>query len=64
MEAKRCKKCAEVFYYTENDAFWDYEGMNYDAKLVKCPNCECINVIKYVELPNRSWWDIKRYKED
>lgn len=63
MEEKRCKKCNMIFYYRESDAFWNYEGMDYDAKLVKCPLCNCINVIKYVEMPNRNWWDIK-HKED
>lgn len=53
---KKCKKCGEVFEYDEKDCWWNYEGMDYDAKLVKHKECGCINVIRYVEMPNRDDW--------
>lgn len=52
----RCAKCAGHFDYVERDTWWDYKGMDYDAKLVECPECGCINVIKYVEMPDREIW--------
>ena len=52
----QCAKCKRYFDYVERDTWWDYKGMDYDAKLVKCPECGCINVIKYVEMPDRESW--------
>ncbi len=51
-----CIKCKDTFRYDSDETWWDYKGMDYDAKLVKCPQCGCINVIKYVEMPNREEW--------
>lgn len=45
---KKCKKCNSKFTYTDNQSWWDYSGMT-DTKLVRCPNCNTINVIKYIE---------------
>ena len=46
--SKQCKKCKSKFDYTDTDTFWDYSGMT-DTKLVRCPNCGTINVVKYIE---------------
>jgi hypothetical protein len=54
-----CCKCKDVFSYEEKDIFWDYRGLDYDAKLVKCPQCGAVSVIKYYELPNREEWYYK-----
>lgn len=58
----RCAKCGEQFSYKEEDCWWDYKGMNYDAKLVKCTYCNTINIVKYIEHPNRDEWYYE-YKE-
>lgn len=58
----RCCKCAKLYEYTESEAWWDYKGADYDAKLVKCKDCGAITVIKYVEMPNRYDWDIREIK--
>ena len=41
-----CKKCHEFFIYESDDIRWIENGM-YSEKVVKCPHCGCINVIKY-----------------
>lgn len=56
MEQHVCIKCSDRFRYEPEETWWDYRGFDYDAKLVKCPHCGCINVIKYVEMPNREEW--------
>ena len=47
--SKKCKKCKSKFSYTPEDTYWDENGYGYSTKLVKCPDCGCINVIKYDE---------------
>ena len=51
-----CIKCSEQFDYKQEETWWDYKGMDYDAKLVRCPQCGCINVIRYEEMPDREEW--------
>lgn len=46
---RRCRKCSDEFEYSNNETFWDESGSCYSTKLVKCPNCGQINIIKYVE---------------
>ena len=41
-----CKKCHESFMFKPDDAHWIEQGM-YSEKVVKCPECGCINVVKY-----------------
>ena len=53
----RCKKCGKVFEYTEDQTWWDFKGIDYDAKLVKHEECGCINVIRYEEMPDRDRWN-------
>lgn len=43
-----CKKCNSTFKYEPDDIFWIEQGM-YSEKVIKCPECGCINVIKYVD---------------
>ena len=51
-----CCRCHNNFDYKSEDTWWDYKGMDYDAKLVRCPQCGAINVIEYVEMPDREKW--------
>ena len=44
-----CKKCKEKFVYFPEETWWDEKGYGYSTKLVKCPHCGCINVVKHVE---------------
>lgn len=46
-----CKKCDENFVYFQEETWWDYSGIN-NVNLVKCPNCGCINAIKYENIIN------------
>ena len=59
----RCKKCQELFEYTEDACWWDFKGMDYDAKLVKHKECGCINVIRYVEAPDREAWLFENFEK-
>ena len=43
-----CKKCHESFIY-KPDAIWWVERGTYSEKLVKCPECGCVNVVKYID---------------
>ena len=43
---KKCKKCESDFSYTFDDVWWDYKGYT-NTKLVKCPECGCIQAVKY-----------------
>ena len=45
----KCKKCKENFVYHPKDTYWDDNGYGYSVKLIKCPFCGCINVVKYYE---------------
>lgn len=44
-----CKKCKSNFIYHQQEVFFDDKGFGYSTKLVKCPECGCINVIQYIE---------------
>ena len=57
---KTCIKCREDFIWYEKDTWWDYTGMT-DTKLVKCPDCNTINVVKFKELHDVN--NDKRYYE-
>lgn len=46
---KKCIKCNEYFSYTQEDTWWDENGMS-STKLVKCPYCNCVQAIKYGKL--------------
>ena len=56
-----CKKCSAPIEVINNQC-WFYEtGLGYSVKLMKCPECSTINVIKCYEDP---WLDVnndKRY---
>lgn len=45
---KICIKCNSAFDYTENNTRW-YERSTYSEKVVECPCCKSINVIKYID---------------
>lgn len=59
---KQCWKCGELFDYQLSDTWIDYRGSNYDTRLVKCGCCKEINIVEYIELPNREDWKIKKEK--
>jgi len=42
-----CEKCHDNFVYFPDETSWD-ENAGYSTKLVKCPSCGCVNVIKYI----------------
>lgn len=42
-----CVKCKEDFVFDPEDIFFDERGTGYSTKLVKCPYCGSINIIKY-----------------
>ena len=46
---KKCTKCKEEFIYMPNEIIWDESGYGYSTKLVYCPYCKQLNVIKYIE---------------
>ena len=58
--SKQCKKCKSNFYYTSDDTFWNENGMS-STKLVKCPDCGCIQAIRYGKLHDVNF-DERYYK--
>ena len=55
-----CKRCKTNFVYKADDTRWIEQGM-YSEKVTNCPECGCINVVKYVDGFNQNPnWD-KRY---
>ena len=44
-----CKKCKTDFVYFPQEVYFDDNGYGYSTKLVKCPYCGQINVVKYYE---------------
>lgn len=59
-KSKKCNKCKDYFNYMPSDTYWQEFG-TYSGKLVKCPNCGTINVIKYVEAAGLHVNTDKRY---
>ena len=55
-----CKRCSTEFVFKKNEVFWKEQGV-YSEKLVKCTNCGCINVLKYVNGFNQNPNLDKRY---
>ena len=47
-----CSTCDDSFYYTEDDIWFDEHGFGFSTKLVKCPHCGTIKIIKYYEDEN------------
>lgn len=45
---KTCIKCGTDFICFPNETWWDYSGFTI-VKLVRCPECGCIQAIKYEE---------------
>ncbi|MBR2247752.1 MAG: hypothetical protein IJ880_12165 [Bacilli bacterium] len=42
----KCKHCDEMFTYEDIDVKWDYSG-SVDAKIIVCPLCNKVNIIRY-----------------
>ena len=57
----KCTKCKEDFVFLPDEIFWDEHGFGYSTKLVHCPYCQQINILKYYEdramnkLNNNDW---------
>lgn len=47
----KCIKCKQDFVWFPEEAYWDYSGTT-DTKLVKCPECGCLQPIQYREQIN------------
>ena len=48
---KKCVKCKEKFSYSPEDCKWNYDGTE-PVKIVTCPNCQCLNAVKYEQNVN------------
>lgn len=49
-----CQKCKTLF--EEDTYWWNYSGLGYNTKLVKCPKCSTITVLEYEEEIDRTSW--------
>lgn len=45
-KTKTCCKCGKSFSYMPENARWMEYG-TYSQKVVDCPHCGCVNVVKY-----------------
>lgn len=43
-----CYHCNHIFRYQPEDTWYDEHGSGYCTKLVKCPECGQIIIIKYL----------------
>lgn len=48
-EIKLCKNCFQTFQYEESDTYWDEKSLWGSLKLVKCPICGTMNIVKEEE---------------
>ena len=55
-----CIKCKTDFVYFPNETWWDYSGCT-NTKLTTCPNCGCVQAVKYEEQPEVNF-DIRYYE--
>ena len=55
-----CIKCKESFVFKPGEAFWIERAM-YSEKVVKCPYCGCVNVVKYIDGFNQNTNCDRRY---
>lgn len=46
---KTCNRCGKHFSYDSSDLKWDESGYGYSTRYVKCPHCDQIHVLYYVE---------------
>lgn len=44
-----CKKCGQSFSYKKANTYFDDKGYGYSTRLIDCPHCNTINVLKYYE---------------
>lgn len=42
-----CPSCKKAFYYEQSETFWDDHYSNCSAKLIKCPECGKVIVVRY-----------------
>ena len=57
---KTCIKCKSDFVYFPNETWWDYSCFT-TVKLARCPECGCVQAIKYEE-PHDVNNDTRYYK--
>lgn len=57
-----CKKCDSYFVFKPDETFW-IEHSTYSEKVTKCPDCGCINVIRYQDGFNQNPNFDNRYYE-
>ena len=55
-----CKKCKSNFVFKADETYWVEQGM-YSEKVVKCLECNCINVVRYADGFNQNPNWNKRY---
>lgn len=51
---KDCIKCKSNFMWFPEQTWWDYSGST-NTKLTRCPECGCIQAIKYEEQINSNY---------
>ena len=51
---KDCIKCNNNFIWFPEETWWDYSGST-NTKLTICPECGCVQAIKYEEQINPNY---------
>ena len=59
---KTCSRCGVNFIFRPEETWFDDKGYGYSTKLVRCPHCGQINIIKHIEdramkKLNRNGWE-------
>lgn len=55
MEVK-CAQCDNKYEVAVENTWWDFKGMGYDTRLSRCPLCNQLNIVEYIEEPDRTVW--------
>ena len=48
---KKCIRCGTEFHYDNEDTYWNEVGSE-STKLIDCPECNCAQAIKYIDMKN------------
>lgn len=46
---RQCCRCQIYFKFTRDDTFFNEEGTGYSARLIKCPKCGHIHIVRFIE---------------
>ena len=49
MRKGKCRRCNSKFNYEDSDTWIEEDSLGYGTKLLKCPECGQIHILKYFD---------------